>query len=141
MNICNSFLLSNDKWNSHFTITDHFQEVSQVGSLPLRQVRAHCDCLHSGDLSHGHYVSNVASQSSKVAIDKSGYMNVKEKSEMAPSQTRPVKILLEITLKDRLSNNLFARMRMTYAIALKSLLVQVRKYTFKVEWNYKNLKE
>jgi hypothetical protein len=112
-------------------ITIHFfQEVSQVGSLPLRQVRALCDCLHSGDRSHGHYVSSVVSQSSKVAIDKFGYMNIKEKSEMAPSQTRPVKILLEISLKDRLSANLFARMRMTYALALKSLLVQVRRVAF-----------
>jgi hypothetical protein len=103
------------------------QEVSHVGSLPLRQVRAYCDCLHSGDRSHGHSVdvSKLEKLSSKVVIDKAGYLNVREKSEMAPSQTRAIDILLEITLKDRLSPKLFARMRMTYVLALKSLLVQV----------------
>jgi hypothetical protein len=70
-------------------------------------------------------VSKLEKLSSKVVIDKAGCLNVREKSEMAPSQTRAIDILLEITLKDRLSPKLFARMRMTYVLALKSLLVQV----------------
>jgi hypothetical protein len=101
------------------------QEVSSGGSLPLRQIRALCDCLHSGDRSHGHFVAKLGNAPSKVAVDRSGYLNLKEKSDMSPAQTQAIDLLLEITLKERLSPQLFARMKMTYALALKTLLVQV----------------
>jgi hypothetical protein len=56
------------------------------GSLPLRQVRAHCDCLHSGDRTHGHYVGKLENLASKVASDNGGYMYIKEKAKLAPAQ-------------------------------------------------------
>ena len=101
------------------------QEVTQEGSLPLRQVRANCDCLHSGERSHGHFVSNVELVGSKLAIDKSGYLNIKEKADMAPAQAKAIDILMEITLKDKLAQELFSRMKMTFTLALKSLLEKV----------------
>ncbi len=58
-------------------------------------------------------------------IDKSGYLNIKEKSDMAPTQTKAIDVLLEITLKERLSPKLFSRMKMTYTLTLKSLLQKV----------------
>ena len=111
---------------TYFTLNVFKQEASQVGSLPLRQVRAHCDCLHSGDRSHGHFVHKIENIGSKVVIDKSGCLNVREKSDMAPPQTKAIDILLEISLKERISPKLFARMKMTYTLAMKSILTQVK---------------
>lgn len=97
--------------------------------LPLRKVQATCNCMYGA--AHNHTVP--MGEPSKVATNKSGYLYLREKSNMAPPQTSSIQIQLEVTQKTKMSTAMFARLRMMYVLKLSELLQQKLKLTTMVQ--------
>ena len=118
---------SHEKLMEMRRIADEFcgklRELSGFGSeIPLRKVEPISPCLYQGDLKQNYHVVKFNEESamgSKIAINKNGYFHLSEKSNMAPSKLNALDVELEITQKSTLSENMFARLKMAYAIKLR----------------------
>ena len=64
----------------------------------------------------------------KIVINKNENLHLKEKSNMVPSKLNALNVELEITQKAAMSDNMFARLKMAYAIKLR--------YAFNVHMAY-----
>ena len=62
--------------------------------------------------------SNFSESNTKVVING----EIREKATIAPSLLNALSIELEITQKSQMSTNMFARLKMAYAIKLRDLL-------------------
>lgn len=87
--------------------------------MPLRKIEPISTSLYKGDTNNHHTLSKIHSESNtKVVING----EIREKATNAPCLLNALSIELEITQKSQMSTNMFARLKMAYAIKLKDLL-------------------
>ena len=110
-------------------IVDEFchqiRELSGFGTeMPLRKIEAVSPCLYKGDLKQNYHVVklNESASMNKIVINKNENLHLKEKSNMVPSKLNALNVELEITQKAAMSDNMFARLKMAYAIKLRYAL-------------------
>ena len=92
--------------------------------MPLRKIEAVSPCLYKGDLKQNYHVVklNESASMNKIVINKNDNLHLKEKSNMVPSKLNALNVELEITQKAAMSDNMFARLNMAYAIKLRYAL-------------------
>ena len=88
------------------------REICGYGTeMPLRKIEALSQSLYKGQ-----------NQSNEVKRIDSKNGEIIEKSKMAPTKLKSVKIELEITQKSKMSPELFARLKMAYSIKLSEMI-------------------
>ncbi len=88
--------------------------------MPLRKIEPICACLYKGDTKHHfHRLSKCHAESNSKSVI---HGQIREKSNMAPSKLNALNIELDITQKAQMSDNMFARLKMAYAIKLKEMI-------------------
>ena len=103
-----------------------------TSDLPIRKTTVACSCLHNGDAAHHlqHKASNIPKHFwLKQDTDKTNHANkidfdhqIAEKVKSLPAKCHPIPILMDITVKRRLSPELFQRLAQMHLIQLSNLL-------------------
>ena len=107
-------------------VDDFCQKVRDIceWELPLRKIQAQSVSMYKGyvDLHRLYKIHSENITANKVVRNQNGIFHIQENSKIAPSQLKSVKIVLEVSEKNQMSMEMFARLKMAYAIKMQEKL-------------------